>query len=79
MGTRLAEGLAAALLLLWLNGVWGEVTLSRLDTSWITYLILAGAIGWVIFTLKLSQAVKQQSRLETRPREPRPDLHPPDS
>lgn len=79
MGKHLAEGLAAALLLVWLKLVVGDRDLVGLDISWITYLIVGGAFLWVTFTLGLGHCLEPQHRAELRDRRFRLNIPLPDS
>lgn len=55
MGTRLGEGLAGVLLLIWLEFVIGSYDIVGQDISWVSYTLLIGALAWVLLTRKLKQ------------------------
>ena len=59
IGTRLAEGVGALILLGWLRYVVGDGNLAEHGTRWIAVLILAGSFFWVLVTRKLRRAMQQ--------------------
>ena len=59
IGTRLAEGLGALILLGWLRYVVGDGSLAEHSTRWIAVLILVGSLSWVLVTRRLRRAMQQ--------------------
>lgn len=79
MGSRMAEGLAAAILLVWLKLVVGNQELVGLDIRWVTYLILVGTLLWLAVTSALGHRLAPQHCAEIRNRRFRPNAPLPDS
>jgi ATP/ADP translocase len=78
-GARIAEGAAALALYIWIRGSVGPSTsLLGRDTTWVTYLLLAITILWVILTRALGRRLAPVLA-EVGDREFRPDIPLPDT
>ena len=59
LAARVAEGLAAVALLLWLRFVVGDsADMKEVSTLWISALLLLGAVAWVASTRTLAQEIR---------------------
>jgi len=79
MGSRMAEALAAAILLVWLKLVVGNQELVGLDIRWVTYLILVGTLLWLAVTFALGHRLAPQRCAAVRNGRFRPNVPLPDS
>ena len=73
-GVRIAEGLAALMLFLWLRLVIGDAGPVGRDTAWLNYVLVVAALLWVGLTNALSRSLRPSlaaaSRAERRPGPP---------
>ena len=61
IGARIAEGIAAVALYLWVQRVApGGVVAGPLDTSWMAWLTLATVISWLVITQKLRVQIRKE-------------------
>lgn len=54
-GARIAEGIAALMLLIWLRFVVGGGSLAGHSTAWLNYALLAAAVLWLLLTRALAR------------------------
>jgi len=59
---RVAEGLAAVALYIWLLSAVGDGSLAGRSTSWLTYVIIVTALAWVGLTWLLRRGVDEHAR-----------------
>lgn len=59
LSARLAAGLAALTIYLWLAFVVADGDLSTHDTTWISVCIVASTVGWVVATARLRRMMKE--------------------
>jgi ATP/ADP translocase len=75
-GARLAEGVAALVMLVWLRVAVGTQSLEGKDTSFFAWLLLAATLAWVLLTLRLGRRL---AALPAPADEARPDIPLPDT
>ena len=69
IGARIAEGIAAVALYLWVQRVApGGVLAGPLDTRWMAWMTLATVIGWLVITQKLGVQIKKEPAAVTASR-----------
>ena len=56
-GARVAEGIAALVMLVWLRVAVGEQGLEGRDASFFAWLLLAATLAWVLLTLRLGRSL----------------------
>jgi hypothetical protein len=56
-GARLAEGIAALVMLVWLRVAVGGQGLEGRDASFFAWLLLAATLAWVLLTLRLGRSL----------------------
>lgn len=61
VGARMAEGVGAIILLVWLKFVVGEGSLVGRDIQWITWLLLVIVLAWIVSTRILGHSLTQQA------------------
>ena len=78
-GARIAEGLAAGALYVWLVVAVGDGSLAGKSTQWLTYLMLASAVTWVGLTLALRRVARKDEAEPAPPDAFRAQLMVPDT
>ncbi len=75
MGARLGEALSALMLLAWLELVVRDEPIIGRDTAWVTWALMATAVGWVALTWRLRSVAGQLPAVaaDARPQIPVPD------
>ncbi|MDA1315458.1 MAG: hypothetical protein O2968_19185 [Acidobacteria bacterium] len=79
LSSRVAEGLAAGLLLVWLHGFVQQRSLNLLEMSWISYLIAGSCFAWIVLVSRLARDLSPDCCPELRRGELTSDLPLPDS
>ena len=78
LGTRMAEGLASTMLLVWLNVLVDQHSPDTLNLAWVPYLIAGATLGWIFLTVGLRRNVRSDMGDESAYLPPTPDLPPAD-
>lgn len=74
IGARIAEGIAAAGLFIWVQRVApGGVVAAPLDTRWMAWLTLATVIAWLVITQKLQVQISKEPAIGRAQRTPEID------
>jgi hypothetical protein len=78
-GARIAEGIAAGALYLWLRHVVGDRGLQGQNMAWVTYLLAAALVAWLALTRVLGRSVASSLASPSADSERRIDIPLPDT